>query len=95
MCCALADCSVFCFIRPKFQLITTPPNTLSGIMRREFTGQVVAISTDCASFVDDRSTAAVGDCPKTFFTVRTLKFCDLSLKTVGHVDSEIEVFPLS
>ncbi len=63
-------------------------------MQREFTGQVVAISTECASFVDDISTAAVGDCPKTFFSVCRLKFCDLSLNTVGHVDSEIEVFPL-
>ena len=41
-----------------------PLNTLSGIMRREFTGQVVVISTGCASFVDAPLTAAVGDCPK-------------------------------
>lgn len=64
-------------------------------MRREFTGQVVAISAECASFVDDISTAAAGDSTKTFFTVSTLKFCDLGLKTVGHVDPEIEVFPLT
>ena len=63
-------------------------------MRREFTRQVVTISTECTSFVDDKSTAAVGDCPKTFFSVRTLKFCDLGLNIVGHVDSEIEVLPL-
>jgi hypothetical protein len=33
-------------------------------MQREFTGQVVMINTECASFVDDVSTAEVGDCPK-------------------------------
>jgi len=64
-------------------------------MRREFTGQVVAISTECESFVDDISTAAAADCTKTFFTVSTLKLCDLGLKTIGHVDSEIEVFPMT